>query len=176
MKPLVLALAALALANFAGAQSVVMQGWNVPVISRVLFYDDNFLFIECLENDLVRNSFLGIYVHSKKLNGWRKIEKISTKDGVFGHSWSQKSEDLQKLRSIQVGWDFRDLSSKPYVDMPLRMSVGGMAFSPDKIEYEPDRGRYRLGFMTGIGVESAITYLYITRSDLEMAGQESDRP
>jgi len=63
-----------------------------------------------------------------------------------------------------VGFYF---TCKPSIraDMPLHTS--GSILFPDKIEWEEKEQRYKLGFMTRIGVKSAATYLYIVRADLE---------
>lgn len=66
---------------------------------------------------------------------------------------------------ISVGWDFTSLASQAYASMPLYTS-GSIAF-PDKVEWEEKQRRYKLGFMTSSGVESAATYLYISLTDLQ---------
>jgi len=58
--------------------------------------------------------------------------------------------------------------------MPLRTS-GSIAF-PDTVEYDTERQRYRLGFMTTWGVSSAASYLVIDRRDLETAFDRSKKP
>ena len=143
---------------------------GVPKIDRVLYYDDCFLFVSALGHT-ASGTEVGIYVHSRKHDRWFRVERISTKDGVFGHSFSEVREDQQKLVGIPVSWDFRGLAEKSDAVMPLRASQGGPIF-PDQFKYDEKTKRYRLGFMTGAGVESAATFLYILRSDLETATEE----
>jgi hypothetical protein len=107
----------------------------------------------------------GLFVHSNKHNLWLEITKISTKDGLFGKSWTDNKEDQKKLMVISVGRDFTKLKDKPYADMPLKTS-GSISF-PDKIQYIEKEKKYKLGFMTSCGVKTAITYLYINEKDLE---------
>jgi hypothetical protein len=178
MRVLLSILAVLTVTAIAHAQTVVTKFSGAPTRNTyVIYYDDSYLFLARHygdHRDFGGNTEPGLFVHSKARNVWLEIVKVSTKDGVFGKGWSDDKEEQKKLLMISVGWDFTSLAKQEYADMPLRTS-GSLCF-PDKIELHEDGKKYRLGFMTGTGVKSAATYLYITRADLEKEFEKIKMP
>jgi hypothetical protein len=136
----------------------------------VIYYDDSFLFAARHFGDS-RNfggsTEPGFFVHSKEKATWIQITAISTAGGRFGKSTSDDPDARKKLSMASVGWDFTQFAQRPYIEQPLRTS-GSIAF-PDHVEYESDRGRYRLRYFSSWGIPTAETVLYIDRADLTAA-------
>ena len=168
MKPKLLVLSCLVLVGTVRAQSIVTESLGVPNRNlRVLYYDDSFLFAGRHfgdSRDFAGNTEPALFVHSKVYDLWLRIVKVSTKGGTFGSSMSEDKEDQAKLARISVSWNFTSLATRDYADMPL-ITSGSIAFP--RIELQDGGQTYRLGFMAEVGVESAATYLYISRADLE---------
>ena len=140
---------------------------------RVVYSDDSFLFAARHagdSRDVGGNTAPGLFVHSKERAAWIQITAISTAGGRFGTSTSDDREASKKLRAAPVGWDFTLFAHRPYIEQPLQ-TTGSIVF-PDDIEYESDRGRYRLRYLSSWGVPSAETVLYVDRADLTAAFAE----
>lgn len=134
------------------------------VASHIKYYDDHFLF---LGTDYSDPGEPALYIHSRKHNKWRRISQISTKDAKFGSTQDRNSE---RLKMLPIAWDYRSYTNKAFVEVPLKTSAS--INHPDAVELEREKDRYKLSFNSRLQVESALTVLYIKRSDLERAFQE----
>jgi len=170
-------MALLGIGSICQAQSIITEWSGRPNRNiLVLEYDDTFLFLARHHGDhrdFGGNTEPGLFVHSKRHNQWRRILKISTKDGIFGSSNSAAPEDQKRMMLASVGWNFTYLVKQDYADMPLRTS-GSLVF-PSEIVYLPDTDQYRFGFMTDWDVRSARTYLFFSRSNLLEAFEKSKK-
>ena len=68
---------------------------------------------------------------------------------------------------LSVSWDYKNLQSVEYTDLPLRTS-GSINF-PDKTEYEEDNQVYCVQFNSSAAREGMLTHFWLLRVDLERA-------
>lgn len=156
------------LPSVASAQSVVTkEAFPGARNLRVIYYDNSFLFMARhygSDRDVGGNTEPGLFVHSKAHDRWLQIVEVPTKDGKFGKSSSDDPVEKEKLKTASVGWDFTGYAKKPSIALPLKAS-GSIAF-PDKMELDAATDRYKISFFTSWEVESAVTRLYLSRTEL----------
>lgn len=119
---------------------VTSQNPGPRVAFHIIYYDDSYLFLATDYSDPGEPAF---YVHSKKLDRWRIISQISTKDAIFGSSRGPAFEGVNRL---PVDWDYRSYTNKPFAELPLKTS--GSVNHPDKMELEAGKHRYKVSFNT----------------------------
>ncbi|MDA1138631.1 MAG: hypothetical protein O3B01_08615 [Planctomycetota bacterium] len=109
----------------------------------------------------------GLFVHSKETGTWMEVKKLSTKGAKLG-----RDPNIDGKIICSVGWDYRPLAKKDYVEIPL-MTSGSVNF-PDTISYEEDRHSYFLLFNSNWEIEAVLSKFEVKKADLDWSFR-SDR-
>lgn len=104
--------------------------------------------------DFGGNTVPGLFVYSKSHDTWIQILEVSTAGAKFGKLFTPK---------ISAPWDFTDLASKPFVQVPISTSF---LHFPDKVVYDSAHDVYTVFFDSRQKVDSAVTTLLISKKDL----------
>jgi hypothetical protein len=121
-------------------------------------YEDSILKMVAVGyGDASRKSKPGFFVFRKATADWIRIDRVSTRGGTFGRNPTfQEVKDAEKTPP-SIGWDFRSLAVKDYVDFPLTST--GFLFFPDKVEYDEKQKQYVIRFNSGWGIKGVETVL-----------------
>ncbi len=103
-------------------------------MQRLIYEDDLVKMVAVGYGNAGNPSKPGFYVFRKKTKDWIRIDKVPTLGATFGRSPTDKEVEKAGKGPVSIGWNFRKLSEKAYVDFPL--TSGGFLFFPDKVEYK----------------------------------------
>jgi hypothetical protein len=109
----------------------------------------------------------GLFVYSKQHGAWMEVKRLSTKGAKLG-----RDPNIDGRIVCSVGWDYRPLAKKAFVDVPL-MTSGSVNF-PDAIVYDEHKRSYFLLFNSSWKLEAVLSRFKIKKADLDSAFQ-SDR-
>lgn len=137
---------------------------------NVIYYDDNYLFMERHygnAHDSLGNTEPGFFVHSKKIDKWLIIKKITTQKSVLGYTKELTKEESKKMMYCPVYIGQSHLTNYDYCNLPLKTS-GSIAF-PDKIILDENLNEYVLEFFNSWGIEKVRTILRFKKEDIDSA-------
>jgi hypothetical protein len=110
----------------------------------------------------------GLYIWGKASRKWIRIDKVSLRGAILGRSPTFAECRAAGVNPPSVGWDYRRLKGRGYVEMPL-MTTGSLNH-PDRIERDEEAGRLVLRFnshwRTHGRMASAETVMVIALDDL----------
>jgi hypothetical protein len=138
---------------------------------RTLFEDEEFRFVEVDYGHHEQPQTPGFYAFAKRNSAWVRIDKVSTKGGVFGRSPTDDELRRTGQRKPSVAWDFRRRKADDFVEIPLQ--GGSFIAFPDKIVFDAERKQYVLSFHSSWGIEAVATVLRFAQSDLRAAIEQS---
>ena len=154
-----------------GAPSVVTST-NAPAETdrqRLLHEDDQFRFV-AIDYGNKGDQVPGFYVFAKQHSRWLRIDKVSTKDAVLGHSPTFEEAKQAGMSPASVDWDFRRFKDREFLDVPL--PGGSFIAFPDKITLDERSQMYVLSFQSGWKIEGVETVLRFGKAHLVAAFNE----
>lgn len=131
---------------------------------RILFEEEDFKFAAVDFGRHEQPQVPGFYAFAKKSSAWIRIDKVSTKGGVFGRSPTDDELRGTGQRPLAVGWNFRRLKDDDHVALPLQ--GGSFIAFPDQIAFDAEGKQYVLSFHSQWGIEAVRTVLKFGRADL----------
>jgi hypothetical protein len=132
--------------------------------------DDTVKMVAVGYGDATEQSRPGFFVFRKATGDWIRLDKVSTLGATFG-----RSPTLQEVRDAgkappSIGWDFRSLSEKDHVDLPL--TSAGFLFFPDEVELDTNEKAYVLRFSSGWEIKGVETVLRLPIDELRIRAIE----
>jgi hypothetical protein len=133
-----------------------------------LYEDDEIRIAAVGYGDQDSPQILGFYVWGKRSLRWIRIDKVSLRDAILGRSPTFAECRAAGVNGPSVGWDYRRLKGRAYVEMPLK-TTGSLNY-PDRIEKNEKAGHLLLRFnshwRTHWHMAAAETVLVIAIDDL----------
>lgn len=131
---------------------------------RTLYQDDEMRIVAVDYGPRGSPQTPGFYVFGKHAAKWIRIEKVALKNAVLGCSPTVEECRAAGKNPPSIGWDFRPLAGREYVDFPL--TFGGFLFFPDKIEKDEASRRLILRFNSAWQMPLVETVLSVALDDL----------
>jgi len=131
---------------------------------RMLYDDDEMRIVEVDYGRSDSPQIPGLYIFAKRSQKWIRIDKVSLKHAVLGRNPTFEECRAAGTNPPSVGWDFRRLRGRAYVELPLKTTSA--LFFPDKIEKDEREGRLVLGFGSRWQMPHVETVLVIALGEL----------